>query len=234
MDQFLRKITSDPNTLFQAVGAIATLAAVIVALMPHFLKWWSRPKLWIEIKIPNNAETIDNPATKPVLMSYLRIRNGGGTTATNVRAIVTQLYRIGDNGIHLIQKQQTSLPMEVHGITYLVPGITLRFAFCGIQTGWGDLGFRIGSVPAFFIGGDPKSSEYEKLKRQKLEEVKGLDFGNYAARVVLSADNATPTAHLIFFEANPEPMIGLLSRCAKSRIRRLEKSSSNLVVSKGD
>ena len=80
--------------LINALGVIATFAAVVVALLPTFWKWKQRPKLTVLLKAVEIKNTVGGVLAQQQISTTSRmlIRNVGGSAALAVRAVVTDAY----------------------------------------------------------------------------------------------------------------------------------------------
>src|SRR2546422_3633892 len=94
-DQFLQRLKPlNDSGLINTLGVIATFAAVVVALLPTIWKWKKRPKLTVLLKTVEIKNTTGNQQRQPEISTAARmlVKNGGGSAALNVRAVVTDLY----------------------------------------------------------------------------------------------------------------------------------------------
>ncbi len=80
--------------VINALGVIATFAAVLVALWPAISNWRNRPRLAVRPQrlIIENVPGDDKRQPKITTRLNLMVKNTGGSAAINVRALVTDLY----------------------------------------------------------------------------------------------------------------------------------------------
>lgn len=85
---------------WNAIGALATAAAVVVALFQEQIKnWLGAPRLRINWR-PSFTKTSDGN-----LMFHLVIRNLGRGTARNVEVFVSDLFELSEDGTWFLQKK---------------------------------------------------------------------------------------------------------------------------------
>jgi hypothetical protein len=181
--------------LINALGVIATFAAVFVALLPTFWKWKKRPKLSVLLKAIEIKNTIGGVQVQPVqpaisTTARMLVKNVGGSAALNVRAVITDFY-----------VQSSSKPLSFvwsdYGDKTLSPsdkdlpvGLSFGVSLVGrLRMNQFDTGFILGGVP-------PATSINIVGKMVRVDDPP-LSPGTYVIHVVVPANNAVPTTHLI-------------------------------------
>ena len=111
-------VPADAGQLWTAVAALATLAAVAVALLPEFKKWWVRPRLRIiaNLKQPGCHQTVALDAGAPaqrrrLYILRLWVENIGRGPAENVQLFVQQLEK--QNAARVFEREESFLPMNL-------------------------------------------------------------------------------------------------------------------------
>ncbi len=198
--------------VINALGALATFAAVVVALMPHFLHWLRRPKL--HVAIPGNYFAPRQEFSKEQIGVYTLsapfiLRNEGLSAASHIRAVATDFYKFWPGpefGCDHIRSAQNAL--EGSDID-LPAGFSVPILLCSFTSaGRFKSGFVIGrSIRCSFSfataggpGGPPGGVSFSPAP--------DLDAGTYVARVVISGSNVWPSTNFIIMElggeTNPE------------------------------
>jgi len=204
------------------LGVIATFTVAFIALAPSIWKWKKRPKLAIHLKQPTirNVPGDQRPAIvtiagqpKPpeiTTTAGMLIQNTGASAALRVRCVVTDLY-VGSGKSF----QWRDHPQETLGTDSDLPaGLPLSIPLLGrTQIGDDDSGFRFGKAPTFT---SKTALNMTKTRITFVGDRTSLPAGTYVVRIVVSANNAAPTTHLIRIELTN----GMRLQFAKWRERR--------------
>ena len=195
LDEFLRWLKPlNDSGLINTLGVIATFSAVFVALLPTIWKWKKRPKLAILLKAVEIKNSIGSLHGQPQISTTARIlvKNAGGSAALNVRAVVTDFYiQTSSKPLSFLWRdygQKTLTPSDKDLPAGLSFPVSLVARFQTIQF---DTGFFLGEVPHISVSS--ASVNFGKM----LGLGDPLSAGAYVIRVVVSANNAVPTTHLI-------------------------------------
>jgi hypothetical protein len=209
VDHFLRILKPYHDAGFiNALGVIALFSVVLVALLPHFLRWLRRPKL--QVAIPGNyfapRQDFSNEQTSVYTITALFVlRNAGRSDASRVRAVATDFYKFLP-GAKAICEHVRSSQHALEGSEIDVPaGFSTPVLLCSFSgAGRFKSGFVIGrSIKCSFTFASPTVPSGVKFTPPQ-----DLDSGAYVARVVISGSNVLPTAHLMMMvlgeETSPE------------------------------
>jgi len=196
LDEFLRWLKPlNDSGLINTLGVIATFAAVFVALLPTFWKWKKRLKLCVLLKAIEIKNTIGGVQIQPVqpaisTTARMLVKNVGGSAALNVRAVITDFYVQSssnplsfvwrDYGDKTLSPSDKDLPV---GLSFAV-SLVGRLRMNQFDTG-------------FILGGVPPATPINVIGKMVGVDGPSLSPGTYVIRVVVSANNAVPTTHLI-------------------------------------
>ena len=208
MNHFLKILKQYHEAGFiNALGVVAIFAVVLVALLPHFLRWWRRPKL--RVAIPGNyfapRQDFSNEQIGVYTIAALFIlRNAGRSDASRIRAVATDFYKFqpGQNNCEHVRSSQNALEgSEID----LPAGFSAPILLCSFTSaGRHKSGFVVGrSIKCSFSFADPATPGGVKFNPPP-----DLDAGTYIARIVISGSNVLPTANYIIMvlseETSPE------------------------------
>lgn len=171
---------------WNAVTAIATLLAILVALFQESVRrWFNSPNL----KVTWRSRDIASMDTDPVFdrenvkrIYRILVRNTGRDAARNVEAVLTDLYNISEVDNYFFKLVPNFLPTalrwthsDLPRCEYL-PGKTDRLCDLGLYL---NVAEQKGTRDVFeFATAIAPTSEYNKIER-----------GEYLARIVVSAIN---------------------------------------------
>ncbi len=196
-DNFLQWLKPlNDSGLINSLGVLATFAAVFVALLPTFWKWKKRPKLSVLLKAIEIKNTIGSmqvvAPVQPAISTTARmlVKNMGGSAALNVRAVITDFYVQSsskpfsfvwrDYGDKTLSPSDKDLPVGLSFAVSLVGRLRINQADTG-----------------FILGGIPPATTFNVVGKMVGVDDPPLTPGTYVIRVVVSANNAVPTTHLI-------------------------------------
>lgn len=170
-----------------AVAALATLAAVLVALLPLFAAWWKRPTLKVEV---DNNEPFARLAIRKTTVGgtegrYFRARvtNTGGSTADRCEARLEKVWTWapGKNRYEPLERVD---PVALHWAA-LEPGQFDPRPLASLAYDFVDL----------FRAEDPDRSEmmtFFACPQTERANVRSLTSGDYVVRFTVYADRAGP------------------------------------------
>jgi len=241
-DQFLKQLKPLYEAgLINTVGVIATLAAVVVALAPTIWKRWNRPKLALLIK-PVSIENIPgNQQRQPTVTTtaHILVKNTGNSAALKVRAVLTDLYvRTSEKGTF----QRRDYPQKtLNGFDRDLPA-KLSFPVCLLgrkQVGSFDTGFILGEPPRDVVGFATAVGPQVAVAKSiaPAPEMPGGDDpfpeGIYIVRVVVSANNATPTTHSIRIQLTHEAEVHIANWRERRAIKKADRRTAKAEISYG-
>lgn len=230
MDHFLKILKPYYEAGFiNALGVVALFAVVLVALLPHFLRWWRRPKL--QVAIPGNyfapRQDFSNEQIGVYTIAALFIlRNAGRSDASRIRAVATDFYKFLPGQQYSCEHIRSSQNALEGSEIDLPAGFSAPILLCSFTSaGRHKSGFVIGrSIKCSFSFANPGPSGGVKFSPPQ-----DLDPGIYVARIVISGSNVLPTAHFITMvlgeETSPELGEEIRLGVAVSRERRAVKQA---------
>ena len=246
MNEFLRALKPFHDAGFiNLLGVIAIFAAVLAALLPHFLRWSRRPKLHIAIPgnyfAPRQNFSNENVGVYTLSAPFI-LRNAGHSPASHIRAVATDFYKFlpsTENTCEHVRSAQNALEgSEID----LPAGASTPILLCSF-TGAGRFksGFVIGrSIKCSFTFPN-QGGAAAPASGVKFSPPPDLEAGTYVARVVISGSNVLPTSNLILLELGQEvsPAIGeeiklgIAGRREIRAVRQEDRRRQKFRVSKG-
>jgi hypothetical protein len=224
-----------------ALGVVAVFAVVLVALLPHFLRWLRRPKL--QVAIPGNyfapRQDFSNEQIGVYTIAALFIlRNAGRSDASRIRAVATDFYKFLPGPKYSCDHVRSSQnPLEGSEID-LPAGFSAPILLCSFTSaGRFKSGFVIGrSIKCSFSFASPTIPSGVKFSPPQ-----DLDAGTYVARVVISGSNVLPTANFMTMvlgeatspELGEEIKLGVAGRRERRAVRRADKRRQKFQLSRG-
>ncbi len=242
MDHFLKILKPYHEAGFiDALGVIAIFAVVLVALLPHFLRWLLRPKL--RVAIPGNyfapRQDFSNEQIGVYTIAALFIlRNTGRSDASRIRAVATDFYKFlpgpNYNCDHVRSSQNALEGSEID----LPAGFSAPILLCSFTSaGRSKSGFVVGrSIKCSFSFASPNVTGGVKFTPPP-----DLEAGTYVARVVISGSNVLPTANFIIMVLNEETSselgeeirLGVAGPRERRAVKQADKRRQKFQLSKG-
>ncbi|MEP6685477.1 MAG: hypothetical protein ABJB22_01760, partial [Verrucomicrobiota bacterium] len=213
MNHFLQLLKPYYDAGFiHAVGVLAILAVVVVALLPHFLRWSRRPRL--RIAIPGNyhaprQEFSNEQIGVYTLSAPFILRNAGRSIASNVRAVATDFYKFLPSPKALCEHVRSSQHALEGSEIDLLAGFSTPVLLCSFTSaGLFKSGFVVGRSIKCSFSFPSANNPKVPAGGVKFNPPPDLDPGTYVVRVVISGSNVLPTSNLILMElggeTNPE------------------------------
>ena len=242
MSQFLKILKPYHDAGFiNAVGVVAVFAVVLVALLPHFLRWLRRPKL--RVAIPGNyfapRQDFSNEQIGVYTIAALFIlRNAGRSDAARIRAVATDFYKFLPGPKYSCDHIRSSQNALEGSEIDLPAGFSAPILLCSF-TSAGRLksGFVVGrSIKCSFSFASPNIPGGVKFSPPP-----DLDAGTYIARVVISGSNVLPTANFIIMvlgeetspELGEEIKLGIAGRRERRAVRRADRRRQRFQLGRG-
>ncbi len=221
-----------PKIDWNALGAIGTLLAVVVALFQEpFRRWRNAPKLDIRWRHRDSDICRSVVANLPRIATNVRIlvHNGGRKAAQHVDLLVTDLYRRQTDGSYELVDGFIPTPLQwTHSdqgyCEHLPPG--QRLCDLGVFEGDDLLG-----------GGHDRFTFCTQI--QPTSEYNILHDGVFAVRIVASALNCKPATELITISVGPHIIvtpypvpfsISVATRDVVKQIARSEQAQPRLAI----
>lgn len=240
LDQFLSSLKRlNDAGVINTLGVIATFAVAFIALAPSIWKWKKRPKLAIQLKQPTiknvpgdqrpTVVTIVGQPTPPEIITIagMLIHNTGASAALRVRCVMTDLYVGSGNSFQWRDSPQETLNTD----SDLPAGLPLSISLIGrTQIGDADSGFRFGKLPAV---ARMTASTIAKPKITFVGDRTPLPVGTYVVRIIVSANNAAPTTHLIRIELTNGMRLQFAKWRERWAIRKADRQAMKGQISKG-
>ncbi len=241
MDHFLKVLKPYQDAGFiNALGVVAIFAVVLVALLPHFLRWWRRPKLHIAIPgnyfAPRQDFSTEQIGVYTIAALFI-LRNTGRSDASRIRAVATDFYKFlpGQYSCEHVRSAQNALEgSEID----LAAGFSAPILLCSFTSaGRSKSGFVVGrSIKCSFSFASPTTSGGVKFTPPP-----DLDAGTYIARIVISGSNVLPTANFIIMmlseetspELGEEIRLGVAGPRERRAVKQADKRRQKFQVSKG-
>lgn len=182
---------------WNAIGAIATAMAVIIALLqPLVSRWWSKPRVTLELRRRDTElkfKSVTGPATTQVDDFHGNVRllvaNNGRCAAEQLRVTVTDVYRaIGRDGYEVVEGFVQSALNWTHSgspVLAVLPAHTKTLV---------DFGYLNPKDSSF-----PPQLEHVTLytEVQPSSKYNVLDRGSYIGRLAVSGANFAASVQLI-------------------------------------
>jgi hypothetical protein len=235
VDQFLSSLKRFNDAgVINMLGVIATFTVALIALAPSIRKWWKRPKLAIQLKpvtianVPGHQglSVISQPRAPEITTTAgMLIHNTGSSAALRVRCVITELY-VGSGKSF----QWRDRPQETLGADSDLPaGLPLSISLLlRKQIGDFDSGFFFGKLPPVAT-----SVSVTGTKISMPGERTPLPAGTYIVRIVVSANNAAPTTHLIRIELTNGMQLQFAKWRERWAIRKADRQAMKGQISKG-
>ena len=240
LDQFLTDLKRFNDAgVINTLGVIATFAVAFIALAPTIWKWKKRPKLAIQLKQPtiknvpgDQRPTVVSVVGQPILPEItttagMLIHNTGASAALRVRCVMTDLYVGSGNSFQWRDHPQETLNTD----SDLPAGLPLSISLIGrTQIGDADSGFRFGKVPAVVT---TTTSIIGKPRITFGGDRTPLPIGTYMLRIIVSANNAAPSTHLIRIELTNGMKLQFANWRERMAIRKADRQAMKGHISKG-
>jgi hypothetical protein len=224
-----------------AIGVVAVFAVVLVALLPHFLRWLKRPKL--RVAIPGNyfapRQDFSNEQIGVYTIAALFIlRNAGRSDASRIRAVATDFYKFLPGPKYSCDHVRSSQNALEGSEIDLPAGFSAPILLCSFTSaGRFKSGFVIGrSIKCSFSFASPNIPGGVKFSPPQ-----DLDAGTYVARIVISGSNVLPKANFIIMvlgeetspELGEEIKLGVAGRRERRAVRRADKRRQKFQLGRG-
>jgi hypothetical protein len=242
VSQFLKILKPYYDAGFiNAVGVLALFAVVLVALLPHFLRWLRRPKL--RVAIPGNyfapRQDFSNEQIGVYTIAALFIlRNAGRSDAARIRAVATDFYKFLPGPKYSCDHVRSSQNALEGSEIDLPAGFSAPILLCSFTSaGRFKSGFVVGrSIKCSFSFASPNIPGGVKFSPPP-----DLDAGIYVARVVISGSNVLPTANYIIMvlgeeispELGEEIKLGIAGRRERRAVRRADRRRQRFQLDRG-
>jgi hypothetical protein len=241
LNQFLTDLKRFNDAgVINTLGVIATFAVAFIALAPTIWKWKKRPKLAIQLKQPtiknvpgDQRPTVVSVVGQPIppeitTTAGVLIHNTGASAALSVRCVITDLYAGSGKSFQWRDHPQETLNTD----SDLPAGLPLSISLIGrTQIGDADSGFRFGKTPA--VARVTASTIIAKPKITFVGDRTHLPAGTYVVRIVVSANNAAPTTHLIRIELTNGMQLQFANWRERRAIRKADRQAMKGHISKG-
>jgi hypothetical protein len=238
LNQFLTylKRLNDAGVI-NTLAVIATFTVAFIALAPSIWKWKKRPKLAIQLKQPTVknvagdqratiASIVGQPTAPEITTTAgMLIHNTGASAALRVRCVITDLYVGSGKSFQWRDHPQETLGAD----SDLPPGLPLSISLLGRkQIRDFDSGFLFGKLPPVAT-----SVSVVATKIAMPGERTPLPAGTYIVRIVVSANNAAPTTHLIRIELTNGMQLQFAKWRERRAIRKADRQAMKGQISRG-
>jgi hypothetical protein len=246
LDQFLTALKRFNDAgVINTLGVIATFTVAFLALAPSIWKRIKRPKLAVLLKpvkvdnIPGSQPTtiraqgvVQQPLPQITTSAGMLIQNKGASAALSVRCVVTDLYvSTGE----LSFQWRDHPPQETLSASDLPAGLPLAVPLIGRkQIGDVDTGFLFGKVPEIAIASTGAGNvRFTSTKTISSALGPPLPAGTYIVRIVVSANNAAPTTHLIRIQLTNGTQLRFAKWRERWAIRKADRVAIKGQISRG-